>query len=655
MKKPVTYGRHEALALTLIFLLPVLLWITAGFAEELAPSLRHVAYGNATFIAVGDNGTILASLDGEEWMQRASGTDTTLKGVAFGKGIFVVVGGGNTPSGSKSTILSSSDGILWQESYSKTMEWPYNVSVNAVTYANDMFVAVESTGLFLVSRDGRIWNEINTGHSVSLTGITYGNGIFVAVGSLCFPTKFGCGYIFVAQTSPDGMAWTYHEAGYVGPNIEVIYCNDTFVAVGGSMYFSADGMAWEQALPWVAPEISSIGLGSVAYGNGVFVGLGHGSYDWCPGIYTSFDGKLWTQRMQTPHPMRGVTYANGIFVAVGDDSAILTSSDGVSWSDLPWVSVTPGGFDFGNVEVFDKSASQAFTFTSTGKTGFTFGKTSIELSDGPEFYIQNDSCSFQTLAPSESCTIDIVFSPSSVGYKQAELKVPYDICPIFIILRGYGLGSDSIALLSPPGGTLVTACSSHFPLIFSWNVTEIFTDYEIQFSDYKEFSNSYNRIKVQAPTTQVTLSTYQVQQILTFPPGILYWRLVATRADGTKEASEGRRILISYPQTAENPAISPTGKRSKPTLIWQTNCNTRFKVWFGGDNTFAKKTSYAFQINNPSGSEGTMSKMLTIPQWLRIKLLVRNKTGSTIYWFVESWDEAGRYSKTDVMSFVLEE
>ena len=34
-------------------------------------------------------------------------------------------------------------------------------------------------------------------------------------------------------------------------------------------------------------------------------------------------------------------------------------------------------------------------------------------------------------------------------------------------------------------------------------------------------------------------------------------------------------------------------------------------------------------------------------------MLVKNKTGSTIYWYVESWDGSGRYAKTDVMSFVL--
>jgi hypothetical protein len=40
---------------------------------------------------------------------------------------------------------------------------------------------------------------------------------------------------------------------------------------------------------------------------------------------------------------------------------------------------------------------------------------------------------------------------------------------------------------------------------------------------------------------------------------------------------------------------------------------------------------------------------------MRIKALVKNKAGSTIYWEVYSLDELGRYAKTDVMSFVFTE
>ena len=42
-------------------------------------------------------------------------------------------------------------------------------------------------------------------------------------------------------------------------------------------------------------------------------------------------GTTWTLRDQR-NPLKGVTYGNGLFVAVGDVGAILTSSDGVSWT-----------------------------------------------------------------------------------------------------------------------------------------------------------------------------------------------------------------------------------------------------------------------------------------------------------------------------------
>jgi hypothetical protein len=38
---------------------------------------------------------------------------------------------------------------------------------------------------------------------------------------------------------------------------------------------------------------------------------------------------------------------------------------------------------------------------------------------------------------------------------------------------------------------------------------------------------------------------------------------------------------------------------------------------------------------------------------MAIKRLVKNENGSTLYWYIESWEALGRYAKTDVMSFVL--
>jgi BNR repeat domain protein len=69
-------------------------------------------------------------------------------------------------------------------------------------------------------------------------------------------------------------------------------------------------------------------LFSVTYGNGTFVAVGVGGT-----ILTSPDGVNWTQRTSgTSNNLFGVAYGNGTFVAVRSNGAILTSPDGVNWT-----------------------------------------------------------------------------------------------------------------------------------------------------------------------------------------------------------------------------------------------------------------------------------------------------------------------------------
>lgn len=222
-------------------------------------------------------------------------------------------------------------------------------------------------------------------------------------------------------------------------------------------------------------------------------------------------------------------------------------------------------------------------------------------------------------------------------------------------IQKFSLTLPPITLKSPLPNEHINACSLYSPPTFFWDVTETFKSYGIEFSPDRDFTSISNELTVLPPAIQITIPPDIWQEITMIPGasgGTIYWRVVGRRADETTETSAVRSLFIDV-DPAGDPTISPTGKRSKPILTWQSNCNTKFKFWSGGDNTFAKKTSYTFQIENPSGSEGTMSKTLTLPQWMRIKLLAKNKTGSTLYWYVESWDGVGRHAKTDVMSFVL--
>ena len=74
-------------------------------------------------------------------------------------------------------------------------------------------------------------------------------------------------------------------------------------------------------------------LRSITYANGMFVAVGSFSK-----IVTSTDGITWTKRLTASinYSYRSITYANGMFVAVGyspnTSGAVITSTDGITWT-----------------------------------------------------------------------------------------------------------------------------------------------------------------------------------------------------------------------------------------------------------------------------------------------------------------------------------
>ncbi len=116
-------------------------------------SFSGIAYGNGTFVTVGDKGIILTSRNGMAWAPRTSGTDSFLRSVTYGNGLFVAVGWNGT-------ILTSPDGVTWIERDSRT-----NAALNGVTYGNGTFVAVGFAGFggtVLTSPDGVNWTRQNS-------------------------------------------------------------------------------------------------------------------------------------------------------------------------------------------------------------------------------------------------------------------------------------------------------------------------------------------------------------------------------------------------------------------------------------------------------------------------------------------------------------
>jgi len=212
------------------------------------------------------------------------------------------------------------------------------------------------------------------------------------------------------------------------------------------------------------------------------------------------------------------------------------------------------------------------------------------------------------------------------------------------------LGEASIVLQSPSDDASFGACSLSSPPTFRWT-GEGYKGYEVQFSLDQGFSSV--PVKVKASGTQAVLSSATWKKVLMIPGssgGTVYWRVVGS---GTTVKSGVRLFGVEAADAVGNPEISPTSKNSLPTLSWDNNCGLKFKVWFGSDEIFTKKVSYAFSIKNPNDNGGLFSKGLTSGQWKAIRKLVNDTAGSMIYWYVESWDGLNRKSETEPMNFTL--
>lgn len=151
----------------------------------------------------------------------------------------------------------------------------------------------------------------------------------------------------------------------------------------------------------------------------------------------------------------------------------------------PNISLSPAKHDFGSVTAGSQSASQGFTILNTGSADLVIGSLSLTGTGASEFSIQNDNCSSQTLLPVGTCTVDVVFSPTSSDTKSANLAISSNDLetPVLDIpLSGTGVSalvpditvSDSVAPdndLRVPFGDITTGNSSDKTITVSNNGT----------------------------------------------------------------------------------------------------------------------------------------------------------------------------------------
>lgn len=89
----------------------------------------------------------------------------------------------------------------------------------------------------------------------------------------------------------------------------------------------------------------------------------------------------------------------------------------------PDISISPALYDFGNVVQGSTSTAQTFTVTNIGTANLFISAVTLSGANAAEFGKQTDTCSQQTIPAQGSCSVGIVFMPSSLGNKSANLVI----------------------------------------------------------------------------------------------------------------------------------------------------------------------------------------------------------------------------------------
>jgi hypothetical protein len=282
-------------------------WADSSFLTPSASWLRAVAYGANSLVAFDVSGQALRSTDFANWSITANSL--------FNTEILRFLAGGFISVGNNGFVAKSPDGITWTTNYINPLR------LYDVAHGSGQFVAVGARGFVSRSSDAIIWSNVPPPTAHRLEGVTYGNNLFVAVGER--------GTIL---TSSNGQAWANHvrvtaedlDGMTVGGGLAVVVGkNDTILT-------SPNGLDRTRAL--VPPATNGLPRDwhGVGYGDGKFVVVGQ-----TKDILVSTNGVDWELRgYETPvfNPyLKSVTYAAGVWVAVGEQGELISSPDAIAW------------------------------------------------------------------------------------------------------------------------------------------------------------------------------------------------------------------------------------------------------------------------------------------------------------------------------------
>lgn len=253
--------------------------------------LNGIAWSGRLAVAVGFDGTIVASEDGVAWTAAPQVAAYSYMAVVYAKSMFIAVGTSRRGTHYGRIVSASADGMVWT-----TQRWEERTGLNSIAHGKGVLVAIGNSGAIVRSTDGESWHTVTSKTSEHLDGVSYLEDRFVVIG-----------HNGTTMFSPDGQTWSLKQHPvstlYFGAELG----NRTYLAVGQRRSVQGAG----QAMVWLSPDL-----------------------------------KAWTeQEVSGSTGFRNVIFANGRFVANGTAGGILSSSDGLEWTMEVPLSSFPGGGD----------------------------------------------------------------------------------------------------------------------------------------------------------------------------------------------------------------------------------------------------------------------------------------------------------------------
>jgi hypothetical protein len=287
-----------------------------------ADSLNSVGYKSNTWVAVGSS--IVTATNVSVW--NTTFTFTTYTNTLYGvNGVtttgfngFIAVGAGQEATGSGvincNVIVTSLDGLTWTRLGYVSLKGFYGVSSNGT-----VAVAVGEDGVIYNSQNGSDWYGINESTILSVNSVS---------DTLIVDSTIGVNVNDVIRFNNSFSSITTGTSYYI---VAIPTSNQIQIStsLGGPVLTLTAGTPSDNTYYFTYPTTDT--LYDISYAGGVFVTVGDNGL-----IRTSSDGITWTTRTSgTTRDLRGITYNSGIWIVVGLNNTILKSTDnGITWTDV---------------------------------------------------------------------------------------------------------------------------------------------------------------------------------------------------------------------------------------------------------------------------------------------------------------------------------